>query len=110
MGFPDKIFDNANVQMIFLRFEFYYLLYLPIDDMFICRAAEILTNDNVPHVLAAVDATLETDLAARFKIQGYPTIKFFRRGVEVETYSGSRKTADFVQYINSKVAELRNEL
>jgi len=74
------------------------------------RAAEQLTNAKVPHVLAAVDATQERDLANRFSIKGYPTIKFFRRGNEVEDYDGGRKTKDLVSYIEGKVADLRNEL
>ncbi|XP_023325871.1 protein disulfide-isomerase A5 isoform X1 [Eurytemora carolleeae] len=74
------------------------------------RAAEELTKAEVPHVLATVDATQEQELGKRFNIRGYPTLKLFRRGVEVEDYSGGRKSADFVKYIRLKVSELRNEL
>ena len=74
------------------------------------RAAQELTEAKVPHVLATVDCTLETDLASRFNIRGYPTLKLFRRGGEVETYSGGRKYKDLYKYIEEKVSELRNEL
>lgn len=74
------------------------------------RAAKQLTEEGVSHVLATVDATQERELGNKFDIQGYPTIKFFRRGKAVEDYSGGRKAADFVRYVRDKAAELRNEL
>jgi len=74
------------------------------------RAAQELTDAGVSHVLATVDATQEPQLANRFNVKGYPTIKFFRRGKEVETYNGGRKSKDFVSYISRKAAELKDEL
>lgn len=43
-------------------------------------------------VLAKVDATAESGLASRFQIQGYPTLKIFRKGVAYE-YEGPRREA-----------------
>jgi hypothetical protein len=40
-------------------------------------------------VLAKVDATVETDLAEKYGIQGFPTLKWFKKGQEFE-YDGAR--------------------
>ncbi len=42
-----------------------------------------------PVHLAKVDATVETDLAARFEVTGFPTLYIFRKG-EKELYDGPR--------------------
>lgn len=36
-----------------------------------------------------MDATVESDLASRFDVSGYPTLKFFKKGVAVD-YDGPR--------------------
>ncbi|XP_054712217.1 protein disulfide-isomerase A5-like [Uloborus diversus] len=43
-------------------------------------AAASLKDQNIPGVLAAVDATKEKTLGERFKINGYPTVKYFVNG------------------------------
>ena len=74
------------------------------------KAAKQLTEENVSHVLATVDATVETELAKRFEIRGYPTLKFFRRGQMVEDYRGGRTKTDLVKYIRGKAGQAKDEL
>lgn len=44
------------------------------------RAAVLMKEKKLPGILAAVDATKEQDVGARFDIKGYPTVKFFSNG------------------------------
>ena len=78
--------------------------------LFVNRAAKKLTDARVPHVLATVDATQEPQLATKYGVKGYPTLKLFRRGQEVDTYTGGRKTKDLFDYISTKSAQARDEL
>jgi len=76
-------------------------------------AAKQLTEDQIPHVLATVDATLEPDLAKKFDVQGYPTLKLFRKGEMMEDYNGGRKKDDIINYIkkqHKKISLEKNEL
>lgn len=42
-------------------------------------------------MIAAVDATIATKLAAKFEIKGFPTIKYFNKGSpKPEEYDGGR--------------------
>lgn len=40
--------------------------------------------------IAKVDATVEEEVAKRYDISGYPTIKFFRKGEAPVDYEGGR--------------------
>ena len=66
------------------------------------EAAAAALKDKV--ALADVDATVETELAERFKIQGFPTLKFLRSG-NWEEYSGGRTQKDIEQWIEVMTGE-----
>jgi len=65
------------------------------------RAATVLKNDDPPVKLAKVDATIETELASRFEVGGYPTLKLFRRGV-ASAYEGPRQEAGIIKYVRGQ--------
>ena len=44
------------------------------------KVAKILKEEKSNGVIAFVDATKETKLANRFKLKGFPTIKYFKDG------------------------------
>lgn len=51
------------------------------------NAAKHLSESESLIKLGKVDATIESDLAEKFGIRGYPTLKFFKNGKPVE-YTG----------------------
>ncbi|KAF9897919.1 hypothetical protein BX616_004760, partial [Lobosporangium transversale] len=58
-------------------------------------------------VIANVDATVETAVAEKYGVKGYPTIKFFAADGTVEDYTGGRSEQDFVDFINQKTGTQR---
>jgi len=66
------------------------------------KAATNLKEEGSDIVLAKVDATEHTDLAEKFRVQGYPTIKFFRKGSDPSDYSGGRTAAEIVNWLKKK--------
>ncbi|PAA74739.1 hypothetical protein BOX15_Mlig030607g2, partial [Macrostomum lignano] len=58
--------------------------------------------------LGALDATVHTSMAARYGIQGYPTIKMFpagRKTGEAVEYDGGRTSDDIVRWALDKLAD-----
>lgn len=52
-------------------------------------------------VIADVDATVHTELAQRFSVQGFPTLKFFKKGsTDPVPYDGPRDAAGLTQWMN----------
>merc|ERR1719189_346694 len=53
--------------------------------------------------IVAVDADKYKDLAQKYGVSGYPTLKFFPKGSsEPEDYTSGRTADDVVQFINQK--------
>lgn len=59
------------------------------------------TGDEV--LIGAVDATENMELADKYDVSGYPTIKYFPKGsTEAEEYKGGRTADTIVSYVNQK--------
>jgi len=65
------------------------------------KAAEALREENSNVHLAKVDATENTELAKRFEIQGFPTLKFYSNGKYLD-YTGGRKSEEIIQWVKKK--------
>ncbi|XP_061821458.1 protein disulfide-isomerase A4 [Nerophis lumbriciformis] len=65
------------------------------------KAAQELSQRSPPIPLAKVDATVENDIASRFEVSGYPTLKIFRRG-KMFDYNGPREKFGIVDYMNEQ--------
>ncbi|KAL4859144.1 ABC transporter G family member 9 [Chlorella vulgaris] len=57
-------------------------------------------------LIAKVDADAHRELGEKFGVRGFPTIKWFPRGKASapEDYNGGRTAADFLKFINEKIA------
>ncbi|ORY46974.1 disulfide isomerase, partial [Rhizoclosmatium globosum] len=54
-------------------------------------------------IVANVDATVNKDVAEKYEVKGYPTIKFFPAGSTTpETYEQGRDEKDFIEFLNAK--------
>lgn len=71
-------------------------------------AAKLLKQGTVTIPLGWVDASVETDLAAQFGIDGYPTLKVFRKG-RAWTYTGPRTATSISQYMQASLNEPSRE-
>lgn len=64
-------------------------------------AAKILGEQDPPLYVAKVDATENGELAKKFGVSGYPTLKWFVNG-EPSDFNGGRTTDEIVSWINKK--------
>ena len=69
----------------------------------------MLKDNDPPVVLAKVDATEESDLASRYGVQGYPTLKIFRSGKEFE-YKGPRDAPGIISYMQKQAGAASKSL
>ncbi|KAG8009401.1 Polycystic kidney disease 1 like 1 [Nibea albiflora] len=65
------------------------------------KAAKELSKRSPAIALAKVDATVEGDIASRFGVTGYPTLKIFRKG-KVFDYNGPREQYGIVEYMGEQ--------
>ncbi|XP_022621967.1 protein disulfide-isomerase A4 [Seriola dumerili] len=65
------------------------------------KAAKELSQRSPPIPLAKVDATVENEIATRFGVTGYPTLKIFRKGKAFD-YSGPREKYGIVDYMGEQ--------
>jgi len=73
-------------------------------------AAQALA-DNEDVALAKIDATVESDIAQKFGVRGYPTLKWFKGDAEnALEYGGGRKKDEIVNWINKKTGPAAVEL
>ncbi|XP_030061020.1 protein disulfide-isomerase [Microcaecilia unicolor] len=68
------------------------------------KAAGILKSEESEIRLGKVDATEESELAQRFGVRGYPTIKFFKNGdtASPKEYSAGREADDIVNWLKKR--------
>ncbi|CAN6349770.1 unnamed protein product [Urochloa humidicola] len=60
-------------------------------------------------VIANLDADKHADLAEKYGVSGFPTLKFFPKGNKAgEDYDGGRDLDDFVKFINEKCGTSRD--
>ncbi len=64
-------------------------------------AAERLVKDNNGAVIAAVDSTIHRKLSERFDVSGFPTIKYFEKGIFRSDYDGKRFADEIYNYVKS---------
>ena len=63
------------------------------------QAAKMMKDAGVHGVLAAVDATKETELGKKYDVKGFPTIKYFGEGEMKYEYGYGRSATDIVDFM-----------
>jgi len=101
----DKTFDSAIAEFDFVLAEFYapWCGHCKKLTPEYAAAAQQLAG-SFPNVrLAKIDCTVEKELASRFEIRGFPTLKFFIKGASAPiAYEGGRTAPEIVQWLKKK--------
>lgn len=63
------------------------------------EAANILEREEIPGILAAVDATFAPTLAEKYNVTGYPKLKYFQDGEYVYDFTLARTMEALVQFM-----------
>ncbi|XP_022832782.1 protein disulfide-isomerase A5 isoform X2 [Spodoptera litura] len=63
------------------------------------KAAKRIKSEKIDGILAAVDATKQPDLASRFGVKGYPTLKYFSKGEYKFDASHARQEDQIISFI-----------
>lgn len=73
------------------------------------KAAKKLEEANSPIKLGKIDATIETELTEKHLVRGYPTLKFYRKGSQIE-YTGGRQANEIVNWLLKKTGPPAKDL
>lgn len=65
------------------------------------EAAELMHEQGVDGLLAAVDCGASYDICKKFDVGGYPTLKFFKSGKFFRDYTKERTTDAIIQFLKS---------
>lgn len=60
--------------------------------------------------LGIVDATIHEQLAQKFQIKGFPTLKLFQNGKLKTDYNGQRTVDDIYRFMKSNAVKNKDEL
>eukprot|EP00347_Sterkiella_histriomuscorum_P006273 403353401 len=73
------------------------------------KAAKRLQSQSQAFILAKIDTSTEKYIAERFAIQKYPTLLFFKEGVQLE-YDGGQLESDIVGWFLKKASTIAPEI
>ena len=75
------------------RYSYYY--FIPVD-----LNLAIVISPQSPGVLAAVDSTVHKTVGERFKISGFPTVKYFEKGEDKYTLPHLRSKDKIIEFMH----------
>lgn len=73
------------------------------------KAAESVAADKIG-VLGALDATVHPNIAQKYGVTGYPTLKYFEFGALRQDYDGKRTAEDLYAFMAAAGTAQKDEL